>query len=242
MATLSEQLVVVLHQVRSPDNLGAVARVMANFGFRTLRLSDPVTYAFESARKMAVRGDAVLEGMGVARSLPEALEETVYACGTTSRRLEGRPALSPEVAVERLCANAARGRVALVLGGEKRGLSDEELGACQDYLAIDTSAEQPSMNLAQAAAVLLFLCARAGAKAEVEAREEPPPGARHQTLEVLRGQMERALGAAGFLNPQAPEHALGELWRSLGRSGLSQREAEMWLSAFKHLARSRPGE
>lgn len=228
---------VVLHQVRSPDNLGAVARVMANFGFRALRLSDPVTYAFESARKMAVRGDAVLEGMQVARSLPEALEETVYACGTTSRRLEGRAALSPEVAAERLRAHAARGRVALVLGGEKRGLSDEELGACQDYLVIDTSAEQPSMNLAQAAAVLLYLCGRRG-----EAIEAAPPGARHQTMEALRGQMERALSAAGFLNPQAPEHALGELWRSLGRAGLSQREAEMWLSAFKHLARARAGE
>jgi tRNA/rRNA methyltransferase len=230
--TLSEQLVVVLHQVRSPDNLGAVARVMANFGARALRLSDPVTYAFDSARKMAVRGDAVLEGMQVARSLPEALEETVYACGTTSRTLEGRPPLSPEVAVERLRAHAARGPVALVLGGEKRGLSDAELGACQDYLVIPTSAEQPSMNLAQAAAVLLYLCARREPIAEADA-----PGARYQTMEALRGQLERALSATGFLNPQGPEHVLGELWRTLGRAALSQREAEMWLSAFKHLAR-----
>jgi len=210
---------------------------MANFGFRALRLSDPVTYAFESARKMAVRGDAVLEGMQVARSLPEALEDTVYACGTTSRTLEGRPPLSPEVAAERLRAHAARGRVALVLGGEKRGLSDAELASCQDYLVIPTSAEQPSMNLAQAAAVLLYLSARGE-----PAAQGAPPGARHQTMEALRGQMERALSASGFLNPQAPEHALGELWRTLGRAALSQREAEMWLTAFKHLARAHAQE
>jgi len=241
VAILTEQLVVVLHQVRSPDNLGAVARLMANFGLRALRLSDPVTYAFESARKMAVRGDAVLERMQLSRTLPEALEDVVYACGTTSRRLEGRPPLAPEVAAERLCANAARGKVALVLGGEKRGLSDEELGACQDYLAIDTSAGQPSMNLAQAAAVLLYLVTRAGAAPPQAQGVEAAPGARGQTLEALRGQMERALLAAGFLNPQAPGHVLGELWRSLGRAGLSQREAEMWLSAFKHLARRPAG-
>jgi len=238
VAILSEQLVVVLHQVRSPDNLGAVARLMANFGLRTLRLSDPATYAFRSASKLAVRGDAVLEGMQLSRTLPEALEDAVYACGTTSRRVEGRPPLTPEVAAERLRANAARGRVALVLGGEKRGLSDEELGACQDYLTIDTSAAQPSMNLAQAAAVLLYLVTRAGAVQGVEAA----PGARGQTLHALCEQMERTLLAAGFLNPQAPEHVLGELWRSLGRAGLSQREAEMWLSAFKHLARRPAGE
>ena len=61
-------------------------------------------------------------------------------------------------------------------------------------------------------------------------------------MDALRGGMERALLGSGFLNPQAPEHALGELWRSLGRGGLSQREAELWLTAFKHLARGRGGE
>ena len=188
---------------------------------------------------MAVRGDAVLEGLQIARSLPEALEDVVYACGTTSRRVEGRPALAPEEAVKRLAGHAARGKVALVMGGEKRGLSDEELGACQDYLVIDTRPEQPSMNLAQAAAVLLYLCAReAPAPVARAPASEAPEGARGQTLEALRAQMGQALAAAGFLNPQAPEHVLGELWRSLARAGLSQREAEMWLSAFKHVARA----
>jgi tRNA/rRNA methyltransferase len=49
--------------------------------------------------------------------------------------------------------------------------------------------------------------------------------------------MEKALSAAGFLNPQAPQHALRELSRSLARGALSQREAEMWIAAFKQLAR-----
>jgi tRNA C32,U32 (ribose-2'-O)-methylase TrmJ len=38
---LRRQLRVVLHQVQSAQNLGAVARLVANFDFPVLRLSDP---------------------------------------------------------------------------------------------------------------------------------------------------------------------------------------------------------
>lgn len=235
--SLAGQLTVVLHQTRSPDNLGAVARVMANFGFSRLILSDPATYAFRGAERLAVKGEGVLEGMAVARDLPEALTDCVYAVGTTSRtQLKGRTSLTPEEAVRRLAQESARGRVALVLGGEQRGLSDEELAHCADVLIIPTSEVQPSMNLAQAAAVLLYLCGREGAQAPTS--EAPEPGARMGTLNALGQRMQEVLLSAQFLNPQAPEHVLHELERTLLRARLSQREAELWLTAFKHLERA----
>ena len=234
---LAEQLTVVLHQTRSPDNMGAVARVMANFGFLRLVLSDPATYAFRGAERLAVKGEAVLERMAVARNLPEALTDCVYAVGTTSRtQLKGRVALTPEQAVRRLAEESARGRVALVLGGEQRGLSDEELAQCAEVLVIPTSEMQPSMNLAQAAAVLLYLCGREGAQQPVPAAAEP--GARMGTLSALSGRMNEVMLSAEFLNPQAPEHVLHELERTLLRARLTQREAELWLTAFKHLGRA----
>jgi tRNA/rRNA methyltransferase len=231
-------LTVVLHQTRSPDNMGAVARVMANFGFSRLILSDPATYAFRGAERLAVKGDAVLEGMAVARDLPEALTDCVYAVGTTSRtQLEGRAALTPEEAVARLAEQGRRGRVALVLGSEQRGLSNEELAHCADVLVIPTDEVQPSMNLAQAAAVLLYLCSREG-RAVGRAAAATEPGAKLGTVHALGERMKEVLLEAQFLNPQAPEHILYELSRSLVRAQLTQREAELWLTAFKHLGRA----
>ena len=236
-----ESLTVVLHQTRSPDNLGAVARVMANFGFSRLILSDPATYSFRGAERLAVKGDAVLERMAVARDLPEALKDCVYAVGTTSRtQLKGRTALTPEEAVRKLAEESERGRVALVFGGEQRGMSDEELARCTDVLVIPTSDVQPSMNLAQSAAVLLYLCHRQG----VETQASPPvpesvqTGARLGTLNALAARMREVMLQAEFLNPQAPEHVLNELELTLMRSRLTQREAELWLTAFKHLGRA----
>jgi tRNA/rRNA methyltransferase len=233
-------LTVVLHQTRSPENMGAVARVMANFGFSRLILSDPATYSFKGAERLAVKGGAVLEAMAVARELPEALKDCVYAVGTTSRtQIEGRLSLTPEEAVARLAEQSRRGRVALVLGGEQRGLSNEELAFCSDFLVIPTSEVQPSMNLAQAAGVLLYLCSREGRGAPEQAAVLAPEfqGARMGTVGALSERMREVLLRAQFLNPQAPEHVLHELERSLLRAELTQREAELWLTAFKHLGR-----
>jgi tRNA/rRNA methyltransferase len=238
----ADNMTVILHQTRSPENLGSVARVMANFGFSRLILSDPATYAFRGAERLAVKGDAVLDAMSVARNLPEALKDCVYAVGTTSRtQLDGRTALTPEEAMARLADHGQRGRVALVLGGEQRGLSNEELAFCTDILVIPTSEVQPSMNLAQAAAVLLYLCSREGRKPAEQAAPVVEEGAKMGTVHALSERMRQVMLEAQFLNPQAPEHILRELERSLLRARLTQREAELWLTAFKHLGRAVAG-
>jgi tRNA/rRNA methyltransferase len=160
----------------------------------------------------------------------------VFVLGTTSRpRIKGRTTLLPEQAVAMLVEESARGRVALVFGGEQRGLSDEELQRCHEIAVIPSSEVQPSLNLAQAAAVLLYLSARADDGIRID--PEPEPGARLETLYALEARMQTALLAAGFLNPQAPEHILRELGRTLVRARLTQREAELWLNAFAHLER-----
>ncbi len=212
---------------------------MANFGFERLVLSEPVVQDFSAAQKMAVKGGHILAGMRVAPDLQAALEDCVYVVGTTSRtQVEKRTPLTPEDAARRLAEESTRGRVALLFGGEQRGLSDEDLTHCQDLLVIPTSEVQPSMNLAQSSAVLLYLCHRQGLTSGPATPPEEEAGARLGTLNALSGRMRAAMLAADFLNPQAPEHVLHELERTLMRARLTQREAELWLNAFKHLGRA----
>jgi tRNA/rRNA methyltransferase len=239
--SLRRALRVVLHQVQSPDNLGAVARAMANFDVTGLWLSAPETQDFAEAGKLGVRAGHVLGALRVVSGLPEALADCVYVLGTSSRRaVERRASVDPETGVARLMAAAARGPVALVLGGERRGLSDAELDVCQDVAVIPTGEVQPSMNLAASAAVLLYLVARAdGAALRVP---EAEPGAPRELVDVLRVRMRRALLAADALNTQNPDAVLEEMLRTLERGGLSLREAELWAAAFKQLARVVTGE
>lgn len=212
---------------------------MANFGLAELILSDPVTHDFRGVERLAVKADSVLQRFSVAANLREALGGVVYALGSTSRTsLKRRVALTPEEGVRRLTEHSARGKVALVLGGEKRGLSDDELACCHDVVAIPTPGPQPSMNIAQAAAVLLYLCAREGTPVQAPAE----PGADGAMLQRLEAKLEAALTACEFLNPQAPGHVLKELSRSLVHGKLTQREAQLWLSAFEHVRRVTSGK
>src|SRR5688500_11892562 len=100
MALLRSQLTVVVHQVRVPENLGAIARLMSNFGFGSLVLSDQqLMSGVEDAAPMARRGAGLLESMVVAQDLDTALGDCVYACGSTSRELiERRATIDPETA------------------------------------------------------------------------------------------------------------------------------------------------
>jgi tRNA/rRNA methyltransferase len=227
-------LTVVAHQLRSSENLGSIARLMANFGFSQLTLSEPVTHDLRKAEALAVGAEEILQRMTFAPTLDQALNGMVFAIGTTSREaLKRAHPLTPEEGIAQLIEHSARGPVALVLGGEKRGLDDEELSRCQEVIVIPTPGPQPSMNVSQAAAVMLYLCSRAErtiAPAGVE-------GARLGTVRALEAKIEAALLQCGFLNPQSPQHVLHELSRALVRGKLSQREAEIWLSAFEHVRR-----
>jgi tRNA/rRNA methyltransferase len=260
---LRRQLRVVLHQVQSPENLGAVARLLANFEVQVLRLSDARVEDLSEAHRTAVRAGPVLEAAETTAGLEQALADVVYVLGTSGREtLRGRIPVTPEEGVARLRDHARRGPVALLFGGERRGLSDSELALCQDVACIPTSEAQPSMNLAQAAAVMLYLCARvdgAGGErpAEVDGADAAAPlgpgatptvdvasgstaeeGAPQLLRGVLRRRMERALRAADALNPQSPLPVLDEMLRALDRARLSRREAELWAIAFKQLARA----
>ncbi len=90
------------------------------------------------------------------------------------------------------------------------------------------------MNVAQAAAVLLYLASRD--RSPVRQPSEGA-GASLATVHALEAVLREVLLQAGFLNPQAPDRVLFELSRSLVRGKLAKREAEMWLSAFEHVRR-----
>jgi len=225
--------VVICHQLGSPENLASIARVMANFGCSELILSAPRTSDFRSADRMAVHAEGVLDSMVVVPTLDEALKGVVYAIGSTSRdQIRRQTPFSPETAAQKFAQHAGLGKVALVLGGERRGLSDDDLSRCHDVVVIPTDDAQPSMNLSHAAAVLLYLCTRP---------EAPPPaaepGAQLQLVQKLEVLMKDTLLHAEFLNPQASQHTLMELTRSLVRGGLTEREAQVWISAFTHVKR-----
>lgn len=226
----------VLDKVRHPDNLGSALRALKNSGIARIALADPHTHEFDRARRMATDAEDLLDRLEVVKDLSEAVAGATLVAGTTSRSPAGRPTLWLREFVAKASAETdAGGDVALVFGNEQRGLSDAELDHCHVVVNIPTAPEKPSINLAQAVMLAAHECYLASLAPRAPAPRPLPATA--GLLEALYGRMRSALLAADFLNPQNPDAILSELKRLIERAGPSQREAELLLTAFKHLER-----
>lgn len=224
-----QRVSLILHKPRSLDNVGAVARIVKNFGLGRLWLVEPLSYSFDRALKLAVGAADVVEGLFVERDLGTALNGFELTIGTSSRTLRGRRSLLPAEVADRVAATA--GPVGLLFGEEKRGLSDDELSLCQEICRIPSLEPQPSLNLAQACAVMAYAISAPHA---VEAPRAE--GVTQAELRALRLRLREVLAPAEFLNPQNPERILDELMRPLERGRLSAREWELWQNALRKVS------
>jgi tRNA/rRNA methyltransferase len=243
---------IVLHRPQSAENLGAVARVMKNFGLGRLAVVAPPAWSgaprgggggtarddvLARARRTARKASDLLEGAELHADLRSALGPATWVCGTTSRAVEGRPSLAPRALAAEVARRSAGGEVAIVFGEERRGLSDAELAFCHAVCTIPTSPAYDSMNLAQAVAVVAYELAAARAAGGTASPPAPADPARHETVEAVWDEARMLLAAAGFLNPQNPEPILQELRRVLSRAEPTQREAELLAGALRALKR-----
>jgi len=238
---------VVLVSPRNPLNIGAVARAMANFGLARLTVVAPFEAHWREARS-AVGAPELLENARETATLAEAVAECTLVIGTgtlTHRKAEQKvvslPALAPLVRLEL----GRGGRVALVFGPEKHGLTREDLSWCQMLVEIPTDAGQPSMNLGQAVAVVLYeLSSRAltegrGPAAlpakieEGEARAEL--AAASGSLDRLGEVIEETMAAAGY-SPRAMQAAnRHDLRLLLRRLAPNARDTRRMLGLFRRI-------
>jgi tRNA/rRNA methyltransferase len=226
----------VLLRPRNPENLGAVARAMRNFGLDDWAIAELGTHDFEAARRVAVHAEELLDRPRVVRTLDEAVGDCAWVVGTSSRRVGGKRRLTPREVAREAHARSGEGRTALVFGDERSGLTNAEVERCHDLSAIPTAAAQPSMNLAQAVVVYAYEVRQAALEAAARRPPRAAEGATDAELAAVEEALRAALRAAGFL--AGPErHAVRDLVAGLRRARLGRREARLWLAALRTLGR-----
>lgn len=226
--TTAPNLCVVLVESQGAFNLGAVARVMMNFGFSQLRLVNPqVDPLAADARRGALSALPLLETAARFDSLAAALADCHFAVGTTRREGKFREEwVSPDIAAVEMAGKTAGGTVALVFGREDCGLHTAELDLCQRLLTIPTHDGFPSMNLAQAVTVCLYELDRAFSGAH-SINVKPRKLANSEELEAMLQHMRRTLTEIEYLDPQNPNRILRTFRRAFARAELDEREVRI---------------
>ena len=188
----------VLVEPSLPENVGAVARVMGNFGVNDLRLVRPCEYQSEAAARVATHSVPVLRAARVFPTLAEAVHDCREVIATSARSRDPR---QPTIPLPELSGRLpdASGRVALVFGRESRGLTAEELTHARLCVRIPTWGNAPAFNLSHAVAVVLYELAREGGFGTVAAVAPP---ARVGEIEGLKQHGLAVLERVGFLKPR----------------------------------------
>jgi tRNA/rRNA methyltransferase len=149
----------ILVEPRNEENIGAVARVLKNFGLTDLYLVNPPTLRAK-AFSVASHAADLLSACTIVSTLDEAIANAALVVGTTSQsgvstdRHLRRPFFTPRELKAKV--KEKRGLLALLFGREDTGLVNEELMRCDLVLRIPTSPGYPVMNLSHAVAVVLY--------------------------------------------------------------------------------------
>jgi tRNA/rRNA methyltransferase len=230
-----DRLCVVLVSTRNPLNIGAAARAMSNLGFLRLRVVNPYEASFREARS-AVGAAPLLAKAEQYSSLAEALADCSLVVGTTAvsnRELNHPLRLLKDAAPVIRKRLQAGGRVALLFGSEKRGLSNHDFSHCHWLMHIPTREEHTSMNLGQAVAVCLYELARGTGKAGL--RTEKMNAATAGELERITAMLLDALRASGYLGERSVAAKEEKTRRMVRRLELSSPDAELWLGMLRQM-------
>jgi tRNA/rRNA methyltransferase len=254
-AAEGETPVILLMEPQLADNVGMVARAMANFGLDTLRLIAPRDgWPNEKARIAASGANYVIDDAAAFPTLPSAIADLNWLAATTARQRDLRkPVMTPIEAVAEMRARIAKGeRCGVLFGRERSGLETAEVANADVLVMVPVNARFASLNLAQAVLILGYEWMRVSevqSLGRVTTYETPIStglnlGAdRPATKEELLGffeHLEAELDRLGFFNPSHKRDTVARNLRTMfSRMGATEQEVRTLRGIVATLAKGK---
>ena len=249
--------VVILVRPQLADNIGMVARAMANFGLEDLRLVAPRDgWPNEKARIAASGANFIIDGARDAATLGAALEGLNWVCATTARQRDlAKPVLTPEQAVAEMRRRLADGqRCGILFGPERNGLETEEVANADAVVMAPVSSNFASLNLAQAVLLVSYEWMKQsghGSIGRVTTYEEAlqpgprtrgsPPASKEELLAFFE-HIERELERNGFFSPPEKRPSMVQNMRTMfTRMGATEQEIRTLRGMIKALVQPKRG-
>lgn len=219
-SALLDRIRFVLVETTHPGNIGAVARAMKTQCLRRIELVRPRHFPNAEAVARASGADDLLAAARVHDDLVSALSGCCLVVGSSARlRTVEWPLVEPRECAERLLEGAQGGDVALLLGRESSGLTNDELARCHALVHVPVNPEFSSLNLGAAAQVFAYeihgaLREREGRRLENAPRDLAPA----EAVEGFHEHLAQALMELGFSDPDQSRKLLRRLRRLFNRA------------------------
>ncbi|UGQ47877.1 RNA methyltransferase [Massilia endophytica] len=230
--TLFSRLRVVLVETSRPGNIGSVARAMKTMGFGELVLVAPRfegALEHEEAVAFASGAQDILANARIVDDIGAALEGINFAAAVSARLREfSPPVLTPRALAGQVAASPEL-HTALIFGNERFGLPNEIVERCNVLVNIPANPDYSSLNLAQAAQLLVYECRMAALDGQRAASQVGFHGEAASVAQIdgMYAHLEQALVAVGFLDADNPRKLMPRLKRLFARTQLETEEVNI---------------
>ncbi|GES48548.1 tRNA/rRNA methyltransferase [Rhizobium sp. ERR 922] len=240
---LAEGPAIILVEPQMGENIGMVARAMANFGLAELRLVNPRDgWPNERAQATASKADHIIEATKVYETLEQAIADLNFVYATTARERDGyKPVRSPVIAAETLRTKFKAGEgTGILFGRERWGLTNEEVALADEIVTFPVNPAFASLNIAQAVLLMSYEWMKSGMEdlgdVPFQAIEQRP-----STKEQLFGlfdQLEEALDARNYFHPAGKKPKMVDNLRAvLSRRAFTEQEISVLRGVISSLDR-----
>ncbi|MEO8010603.1 MAG: RNA methyltransferase [Dokdonella sp.] len=216
----------VLAETSHPGNIGSAARAIRTMGFGSLSLVAPASFPHGEAYALAAGAVDVLDRARIVPTLADAIADCTLVLGATARlRGVSLEEWSPREMAARVIETAAQGgRIALVFGNERAGLSNDQIALCHAAVHIPSDPTYSSLNLAQAVQILAYELRLAvlGATPRREGNIDTP--ANSAEFEGFINHLSATLDVIDFHKGRSPRTIMRRLRRLFLRAAPDQRE------------------
>ncbi len=240
--------VIILVEPQLGENIGMVARAMANFGLAELRLVKPREgWPSDKARAAASRADHVIDAVRLFDTAEDAISDLNYVVATTARQRDGFKPVRGPVEAGRILRRRSLGgeRTGIMFGRERWGLTNEEVALADEIVTFPVNPEFASLNVAQAVLLMSYEWMKSGLDDETATPFSGPelvPAGKEALLSFF-GHLESALEARGYFRPAAKKPKMVDNLRAvLTRPGFSDAELKVLRGVLASLDYFSPAE
>ncbi len=217
---------IILLEPENSGNVGAVARVIKNFGFEKLILVNPKCKIDEECRKRAKNAQEILADAKISKRMPNV--DTLI--GTTSELGTDYNIPRSPITSEQLTKLELKGNVGLLFGRESYGLSNEEINKCDFVVTIPTNKKYPALNLSHSVAIILYELSKN--KENITSHIESMTVSERKQMNKM---FKKILSSLKFSTPEKKQTQLVVWKKILGKIFLSRREAYAVMGLFKKI-------
>lgn len=217
---ISEGPAIILVEPQLPENIGMVARAMANFGLGELRLVNPrEAFPSDKARAAASKADHIIDSAILYDDLPSALADLSFVYATTARERDGFKQVRGPVEAGKILRSKFRigEKTGIMFGRERIGLKNEEVSLADELVTFPVNPAFASLNIAQAVLLMSYEWMKSGLENETDTVFRGPEmePANKEYLHGFFNHLEEALDTRGYFRPEARKEVMVNNLRSV---------------------------